>query len=472
MKIRANSGFTLVELLVAIALGLVILAGVYQTFRTQHDSYIVQDQVAAMQQNLRAAMYLITRDLQMAGWYTNFDRSNRDIDLDDLGMENGRPLLFSLDNSDGAGGNINAGTDALVILKGGSENRPLLGTELASGNSINLSNRDLGGSPDVDLNNDSKKYGLLVKSDLRAADLFVVDTASGTITNPWSLNENYLSGDLVFRADIIIYKVNNDATGRPTLYRRNLGNDNNYQVVAENIDNMQVRYQLNDGSWVNELVLANQAQVRAVEVILVGRTAQRQRGYTDTNTYDFANNPAPHIQPQRQFQKEGIQHDCENEKRGAIAMKRPILNNYRISPFGRNDGLQRKCFTGRQQGWTLIEILVAIVVLTVGLLAVGTMQISAIRGNFMGGNTSIALTLASQKMEDLFNRDYDDADLVAGVHEENVSDSGVVDAGGFYRRTWDIADMANPWPDMKEITVVVTWENDRHRVNLRSMRRP
>jgi type IV pilus assembly protein PilV len=153
-------------------------------------------------------------------------------------------------------------------------------------------------------------------------------------------------------------------------------------------------------------------------------------------------------------------------------MKRPMFNNYRISPFGRNDGLQRKCFTGRQQGWTLIEILVAIVVLTVGLLAVGTMQISAIRGNFMGGNTSIALTLASQKMEDLFNRDYDDADLAAGVHEENVSDSGVFDAGGFYRRTWDIADMANPWPDMKEITVVVTWENDRHRVNLRSMRRP
>jgi len=95
MKIRANSGFTLVELVVAIALGLVILAGLFQTFRTQHDTYIVQDQVAAMQQNLRAAMYLITRDLQMAGWYTNFERNNRTIDLgDDLGPRTGRPLFF------------------------------------------------------------------------------------------------------------------------------------------------------------------------------------------------------------------------------------------------------------------------------------------------------------------------------------------------------------------------------------------
>jgi len=304
MRVKSNAGFTLVELLVAIALGLVILAGLYQTFRTQHDSYIVQDQVAAMQQNLRAAMYLITRDLQMAGWYTNFDRNNRNIDLGDLGMGNGRPLLFSLDNSDGAGGNINAGTDALVILKGGSQNRPLASGEVASGTNISLSNRNLGGSTGNDLNNTSKKYGLLVKSDLRAADLFVVDASSGPINNPWPLNENYLTDDLVFRADVVVYKVSSDpASGRPILYRRNLGNDNGYQPVAENIDNMQVRYQLSDGSWVNELVLANQAQVRAVEVTLVGRTAQSQRGYTDTNTYDFANNPAPHLNPNDSFRR-------------------------------------------------------------------------------------------------------------------------------------------------------------------------
>jgi type IV pilus modification protein PilV len=140
----------------------------------------------------------------------------------------------------------------------------------------------------------------------------------------------------------------------------------------------------------------------------------------------------------------------------------------------------------RQEGWTLIEVLVAIVILTVGLLAVGTMQISAIKGNFMSGNTSIALTLASEKMEDLFNRDYNDAVLgdtatgnngnltsITGTdHEENVSEDGTVGAGGFYRRIWNIADAATPMPTMKEISVVVTWENNRHRVTISSMRRP
>ena len=302
MKTRSNSGFTLVELLVAVALGLVILAGLFQTFRTQHDTYIVQDQVAAMQQNLRAAMYLITRDLQMAGWYTNFDRSNRTIDLgDDLGPTTGRPLFFSEDNSGGGSdGTIRQGTDALVIMKAGNESRTLTAGESASGTLISLSTRDLG-SGAADLDNNAKKYGLLVKSDLRAADLFVVDSPSGTITNEWDLDENYLSGDLVFRADIIIYKIE-DEDGRPLLRRKNLGNDTGYQVVAENIENMQIRYQLSNGNWVDELT-NNQAQVRAVEVVLVGRTAQRQRGYTDTNTYDFANNTGALQNPMDNFRR-------------------------------------------------------------------------------------------------------------------------------------------------------------------------
>lgn len=126
-----------------------------------------------------------------------------------------------------------------------------------------------------------------------------------------------------------------------------------------------------------------------------------------------------------------------------------------------------------QEGWTLVEVLVAIVILTVGLLGVGAMQIAAIRGNFMGGNTSIALSLASQKMEDLFNRTYTHADLSDGTHgPENLSDSGIVTAQGFYRRTWNVEDMLSPWPTMKQITVAVSWENNRHSVTLQSMRRP
>lgn len=281
MKVRENSGFTIIELLVAIALGLVILAGLFRTFKVQHDTFVVQDQVAVMQQNLRAAMYLITRDLQMAGWYTNFDRNNRTIDLGDLPAKTGRPLLFSANN--GEGGNINVGTDALVIIKAAQDSGgTITGTDAAGGTSIDAGIRTLGG-----LSSPSNKYGLLVKNDLRTADFFELNAANAP---SWSLADNYLSGDTVFRTDIIVYKIRNDATsGRPTLYRDNLGNAIVNQAVAENIENMQVRYQFTNGTWQNALAVGTPSQmVRAVEVTLVARTAFPQRGFRDRETYTFA----------------------------------------------------------------------------------------------------------------------------------------------------------------------------------------
>ena len=286
-----QAGFTIIELLIAVALGLVILAGLFRTFKVQQDSYIIQDQVSAMQQNLRAAMHFITRDLQMAGYYTNFDRNNRQLDWNDLdgdsnpanNMETGRPLLFAVNNASTAG--IKANTDVIVIVKAGSEGRTLTAGEGSSGGAISLSNRDFDGDGTADLNNTGKKFGVLVKQDLSFADFFQVDSASGSINPPGGLTENYTSGDTVYRTDVIIYRVTDDAT-RPCLVRKNLGDDTGYQVVAENIDNLQFRYLLNDGTWTNDPT-GNQTRVRAVEVLLVARTAFVQRGYRDTSSITF-----------------------------------------------------------------------------------------------------------------------------------------------------------------------------------------
>ncbi len=65
--VMSNQGFTLLELVVAMALVGIIMAGVYATYFSQQKSYLVQDQVAAMQQNLRAGMFYMERDIRMAG---------------------------------------------------------------------------------------------------------------------------------------------------------------------------------------------------------------------------------------------------------------------------------------------------------------------------------------------------------------------------------------------------------------------
>ena len=63
-----NKGFTLVEILVALALAGLVMTAVYSTYMIQHKAYVVQDQVAAIQQNLRAAMYMMELDFRMAGY--------------------------------------------------------------------------------------------------------------------------------------------------------------------------------------------------------------------------------------------------------------------------------------------------------------------------------------------------------------------------------------------------------------------
>lgn len=131
-------------------------------------------------------------------------------------------------------------------------------------------------------------------------------------------------------------------------------------------------------------------------------------------------------------------------------------------------------------GFTLLEVLIAISILTIGLLGVASMQASAIRGNYFSDNTTTALCLAEDKMEDLMGRDFDDADLVDTTaanngnldsittvdFQETVNEAGQVVAGGEYRRIWNIADSADP--QMKTVTVVITWAGDTHLVSLSS----
>lgn len=66
-SIKSNQGFTLVELLVTLVVSGVVLAGISSTFYSQHTSYLNQEQMVSIQQNLRAAMYIMEREIRMAG---------------------------------------------------------------------------------------------------------------------------------------------------------------------------------------------------------------------------------------------------------------------------------------------------------------------------------------------------------------------------------------------------------------------
>ncbi len=60
-------GFSIMELLVAMVIAGVVMAAIYYTYYSQQKSYVAQEQVAGMQQNLRAAMLYMEREIRMAG---------------------------------------------------------------------------------------------------------------------------------------------------------------------------------------------------------------------------------------------------------------------------------------------------------------------------------------------------------------------------------------------------------------------
>jgi type IV pilus assembly protein PilW len=93
----SEKGFTLIEILVAIAISGIVMAGVYSAYFSQQRSYVVQEQVAAAQQNLRAAMYIIEREVRMAG-FDPVGGSDAAIITAQAGT-----LQFSEDVSDAAG---------------------------------------------------------------------------------------------------------------------------------------------------------------------------------------------------------------------------------------------------------------------------------------------------------------------------------------------------------------------------------
>jgi prepilin-type N-terminal cleavage/methylation domain-containing protein len=63
-----SQGFTLVEILVALTIISIVIAGIIYSYSGQQKSELSQTQLVEMQQGIRAAMYVMAADIRMAGY--------------------------------------------------------------------------------------------------------------------------------------------------------------------------------------------------------------------------------------------------------------------------------------------------------------------------------------------------------------------------------------------------------------------
>jgi type IV pilus assembly protein PilW len=291
-------GFSLVELMVALVITLILLAGIGQIFLSSKKSYTLQDSLARIQESGRYAMDVLSQDLRRAGYW---------------------------------GGNAD-----VTAITGTEDQFAESGSCAAnSTNWVRMLNRKVFG-----LNDSRGTYGCLPAATLPPQDILVVRYAApwqvGGTTTPTFLDDHFylrsslfegrlfkgsdeadntISGAAAVRTAELIARAyyidpaTNTGTSKcgggtvPSLYR--LGLVNGVPVaeeVAYGVENLQVQYGIDttdDGSvdsYVDAAADPNDAmwdQVVAVRIWLLVRAECPDTGYTNSTIYSMAGADLP-----------------------------------------------------------------------------------------------------------------------------------------------------------------------------------
>lgn len=97
----------------------------------------------------------------------------------------------------------------------------------------------------------------------------------------------------------------------------------------------------------------------------------------------------------------------------------------------------------------MIEVLIALTIFAIGLLAVATMQITGIQGNATAKWQTESASWATAQVERLMSLDYGDDDLNSANEPFSLTH-------GQYTVAWDITD-DDPMANVKTVEVVVTF---------------
>jgi type IV pilus assembly protein PilW len=114
---KENRGFTLIELLVAMGLGLVVLGAVLKVFVSQNRTNVAQQEVAYAQQNVRAAMDLMAREIRNAG----YDPEDNNFEAIKTATSGSIRILSNLSGDDEAGDPNDPNEDVTYTVNGSNQ---------------------------------------------------------------------------------------------------------------------------------------------------------------------------------------------------------------------------------------------------------------------------------------------------------------------------------------------------------------
>ena len=104
---------------------------------------------------------------------------------------------------------------------------------------------------------------------------------------------------------------------------------------------------------------------------------------------------------------------------------------------------------GPNAGFTLVESMLTLAIMSVGLLALAGLQITALRGNDLSRRMTTAVSIAEQRLEQLKNTPY------TNIQAEAASE---VTASNLHF-TRQVTVTNGPLPNTKSVSVLVSWQD-------------
>jgi type IV pilus assembly protein PilW len=308
---RQARGFTLVELMVALVLGLVVTLVVVNVFLANKQVVRVNEQMARVQENARYAIEVLARDLREAGaipcgavavanvlnnqssnWWAQWGTGIRGYEADDPAFP--RPIGTS-------DGNRAAGTDAVIVYRATSGSVTITDHNPTSAQfKVNTTNHGFKDG-DIVMACDGKQAALFQITNASSSNVTILHNTGGSVspgnctkglglpvdcTNLNGTGYPFQSGGWISQLTAHAWYIGCNGraacaspNGR-SLYRLTVVNNNGTastaaEEVAEGVSDLQIAYLAqNATSYVNASAITNWSQVLAARLTLTLTTLE------------------------------------------------------------------------------------------------------------------------------------------------------------------------------------------------------
>lgn len=307
--VSAMRGFSLVELLVAITIGLVVVGTVTSVYLSSKQSYRLNQALAEIQENARFALEFLKRDIRMAGLWGCADPN---VSLVAHSVNGGGSWRYRLEAIRGYEGGVDTFPDEYKdkVYSGSNVSSDSVVLHFASGEAFRVTGHNPHSAViSLDRNHPFEKGETLIIVEKGCTHMGIFQATPGTEGNkvkhnsgqavspgnctkaikavkkswdcsnpppPGQNEEAYNSGSRVMRFNAYAYYVGTGESGEPGLMRYDAGRPTEPQELVSGVEEMQLCYLTkDDGYWKRANEIDDWNEVVAVRIALVVRSSEK-----------------------------------------------------------------------------------------------------------------------------------------------------------------------------------------------------